>query len=130
METIKLYNKSQKTFHTSIGDFKAEAFLDLPSSEAKKLMAYPDIIDASTITGDSTDLSLKEITIKELRLKIQELEAEIVELKATSGVNKRVELEARAKALGLVKDREYKFNTPIEKFEKLIADKEAEISNS
>ncbi|MGL5113642.1 MAG: hypothetical protein ACRC6O_13500 [Flavobacterium sp.] len=88
MEVIKLYNKSQKTFHTSLGEFKKESFLELPIAEANKLMVYPDIIDASTFTGDTTDLTLKEITIKELQLKIEKLEAENAELKAANSGKK------------------------------------------
>lgn len=73
-KTIVLMNRTPRTFHTSVGEFAPDTTIEVSEDEAKTLMDYHGIVDASKIVPVSNET-------EKLRKENAELKAEIEKLK-------------------------------------------------
>lgn len=81
---VPIYNRGQRTFHTSVGALGPGKTHHLPEDEAKKLEGYDDIVDARNIVEpEDFKLKIKKITDERDALKAENenLKAEVEKLK-------------------------------------------------
>lgn len=125
IKEIRLYNKGGNTIQIDSVTFSSHTFCTLPEKEALKLLAYPHIIRADEMEGATNNSGSDALNLANARIK--ELEEEIAKLTGSSEDieeihNEREALENEALALGLIKGKDFKFNTPLKKMRELISE--------
>lgn len=88
-KNVVVMNRSSRTIHTSVGEFAPNTTIEVSAKEAKSLMDYEGIIDASKfIPANASDKKAEKENVT-LKTKIVELEEKIAELEAEAKGHKR-----------------------------------------